>query len=553
MVAIALMLFGLRVLALGDLSTLIPRRKKPAAAPRHGRAGARPTARRGEARAPPTCRRSAGHVHARPLEEGRLACAAKISAEGLHKPRGARPPLPARVRHRDGGRRARGGRCRHAPGSHRQARRRGEGPRATARARAAHGPRRAGSPAYVQGTRERLAGRTRHDARRARGAGCRRRPVRRERIGLSADCSPRTGSRPPNNEGAARLFDRGHEDRRARRPDPVAWSPTGSSPCASTSRRASSSRRPRASRGSASRGARAGRAAGRPRSRAIVYDVAIQFKAGELDKTLAATRAFFRALAAGAAPRRRGSSRGRVPAAGDRQGQARLARGALPRAVLRGGGRARRSRVAQGPAAVARGRRCDRDAAAPRAAVPAAARECSPPRRAYLAYRKEPHGEGAGVARRRDHDGRAQSARARAARRGRRAELERKELLSMSGPPLRGSCRIPRSASPSAGADRGSSVGSTSSGRSCCDLQDSGALDAPPAGEITVTALRERAAFVGGIAVRGRPPLRSGGGRQAHRDPPRLTALANNSTRPRTGSLRSSRRVMEQLGRIVLR
>lgn len=85
------------------------------------------------------------------------------------------------------------------------------------------------------------------------------------------------------------------------------------------------------------------------------------------------------------------------------------------------------------------------------------------------------------------------------------------------------------------------------------DLQDSGALDAPPAQEITVTALRERAAFVGGIAsevVRRADPAAVGKLTEIHRE---LTALANNVDTSATRIASLERAVMEQLGRIVLR
>lgn len=85
------------------------------------------------------------------------------------------------------------------------------------------------------------------------------------------------------------------------------------------------------------------------------------------------------------------------------------------------------------------------------------------------------------------------------------------------------------------------------------DLQDSGALEAPPVGEITVTALRERAAFVGGIAsevVRRADPAAVGKLSEIHRE---LTALANNVDTSATRIAALERAVMEQLGRIVLR
>lgn len=85
------------------------------------------------------------------------------------------------------------------------------------------------------------------------------------------------------------------------------------------------------------------------------------------------------------------------------------------------------------------------------------------------------------------------------------------------------------------------------------DLQESGALDASPSGEITVTALRERAAFVGGIAsevVRRAEPAAVVKLSEIHRE---LTSLANNVETSSTRIAALERQVMEQLGRIVLR
>jgi len=85
------------------------------------------------------------------------------------------------------------------------------------------------------------------------------------------------------------------------------------------------------------------------------------------------------------------------------------------------------------------------------------------------------------------------------------------------------------------------------------DLQESGALDAQPSGEITVTALRERAAFVGGIAsevVRRAEPAAVQKLADIHRE---LTSLANNVETSSTRIAALERQVMEQLGRIVLR
>jgi tetratricopeptide (TPR) repeat protein len=85
------------------------------------------------------------------------------------------------------------------------------------------------------------------------------------------------------------------------------------------------------------------------------------------------------------------------------------------------------------------------------------------------------------------------------------------------------------------------------------DLQEAGALEAAPSGEITVTALRERAAFVGGIAsevVRRAEPAAVQKLTEIHRE---LTSLANNVETSSTRIAALERQVMEQLGRIVLR
>jgi tetratricopeptide (TPR) repeat protein len=85
------------------------------------------------------------------------------------------------------------------------------------------------------------------------------------------------------------------------------------------------------------------------------------------------------------------------------------------------------------------------------------------------------------------------------------------------------------------------------------DLQASGALDAPGTGEVTVGALRERAAFVGSIAfeVVGRAdPAAVRGLADVHRE---LTSLVNNVDTSATRIAALERAVLEQLGKIVLR
>jgi hypothetical protein len=135
----------------------------------------------------------------------------------------------------------------------------------------------------------------------------------------------------------------------------------------------------------------------------------------------------------------------------------------------------------------------------------------------------------------------------------RRAERERKELLAMF-----------RAASARFLADPAISVAVRKAlieelGRFdefrpvVLDLQESGALDAAPLGEVSVTQLRERAAFVGGVAsevVRRADPAAAGKLSEIHRE---LTALANNVDTSATRIAALERAVMEQLGRIVLR
>lgn len=85
------------------------------------------------------------------------------------------------------------------------------------------------------------------------------------------------------------------------------------------------------------------------------------------------------------------------------------------------------------------------------------------------------------------------------------------------------------------------------------DLRDSGALDAPAITDVTVSGLRERAAFVGGLAgevVRRGDPA----GAQQLADLQReLAALTANVDTSATRIATLERAVMEQLGRMVLR
>jgi tetratricopeptide (TPR) repeat protein len=85
------------------------------------------------------------------------------------------------------------------------------------------------------------------------------------------------------------------------------------------------------------------------------------------------------------------------------------------------------------------------------------------------------------------------------------------------------------------------------------ELQASGALDAPATGDVTVSALRERAAFVGGVAsevVSRADPAAVGVLGELHRE---LAALVNNVDTSATRIAALERAVMEQLGRVVLR
>jgi hypothetical protein len=85
------------------------------------------------------------------------------------------------------------------------------------------------------------------------------------------------------------------------------------------------------------------------------------------------------------------------------------------------------------------------------------------------------------------------------------------------------------------------------------ELQHSGALEAPPPGELTVSALRERAAFVGGVAaevITRSEPAAAGRLGELHLE---LLALASNVETSATRIAALERQVMEQMGRIVLR
>lgn len=285
-----------------------------------------------------------------------------------------------------------------------------------------------------------------------------------------------------------------------------------------------------------------------------VYDVAIQFKAGELDRTLAATRTFFDRWLPAQLPDVEDQvadefllpaiDRSKLPLPAD------LYRGLFfVQAVVRVDLASRKGQPLSAE---------DVDAIA---TLLLRALQFQPRHRdslaalgaLYLAYRKDRTEKALawldaaltmGV--------RSPRARALLAE-ARRAELERKELLSMF-----------RSASARFLSDPAVGISVRKAlieelGRFdefrpvVLDLQDSGALEAPPQGEVTVSALRERAAFVGGIAsevVRRSDPAAVGKLSEIHRE---LTALANNVDTSATRIAALERAVMEQLGRIVLR
>ncbi|MCX5745974.1 MAG: hypothetical protein NT062_26140, partial [Proteobacteria bacterium] len=85
------------------------------------------------------------------------------------------------------------------------------------------------------------------------------------------------------------------------------------------------------------------------------------------------------------------------------------------------------------------------------------------------------------------------------------------------------------------------------------DLQDSGALDAPPTVDVTLAGLRERAQFVGGVAT---DVLRRGDPAGAQRLTELQRELASLTANVDTSATRIAvleRQVMEQLGKMVLR
>lgn len=285
-----------------------------------------------------------------------------------------------------------------------------------------------------------------------------------------------------------------------------------------------------------------------------VYDVAIQYKAGELDKTLAATRVFFaRWLPA------------QLPDVEDQVADEFLLpaidKAALPlpadlyRALFFLEAVVRIDLASRKGAALSEG---DVDTLA---TLLLRALQFQPRHRdslaalgaLYLAYKKERTEKALAWLDAAITMG-VRSPRARALlAEARRAEQERKELLEMF-----------RSASARFLSDPAVGIAVRKAlieelGRFdefrpvVLDLQDSGALEAPPAGEITVSALRERAAFVGGIAsevVRRADPAAVSKLSEIHRE---LTALANNVDTSATRIAALERAVMEQLGKVVLR
>jgi tetratricopeptide (TPR) repeat protein len=285
-----------------------------------------------------------------------------------------------------------------------------------------------------------------------------------------------------------------------------------------------------------------------------VYDVAIQFKAGELDKTLAATRTFFdRWLPA------------QLPDVEDQVADEFLLpaidRSKLPLPADLYRGLFFVEAVVRVDLASRKGQALSAEDVEQIATLLLRALQFQPRHRdslaalgaLYLAYRKDRTEKALAWLDAAITMG-VRSPRARALlAEARRAELERKELLSMF---RAASARF--LSDPAVGVSVRKALieelGRFDEFRPVVlDLQDSGALEAPPQGEVTVSALRERAAFVGGIAsevVRRSDPAAVGKLTEIHRE---LTALANNVDTSATRIAALERAVMEQLGRIVLR
>ena len=552
MVAIALMLFGFGVLALGDLSTLIPRRKKPAAAPEAAEQvpGQPIAAEKPEPADVPTL---AGHVHAGRWKKA-LACAAKISAEGLHKLEVldflylrafstvmavASPEEGAVVTHQD---------------------------RTDKLAAAAKDLERLLELAPHMAEARWLAGYVKARASDWQGALDTMRAARAE-LDRGMDDVPFAENESvcllmlaegklatADNEGATRLFDEVTKIGVLAGQIPVAMV---THRILAVREHIKANKLAEAAEGIARIRQVEGLEPDAQRQAAIacdVYDVAIQFKAGELDKTLAATRAFFaRWLPA------------QLPDVEDQVADEFLlpaidkAKLALPAELYRGLFFV--EAVARVDLASRKGQPLSPEDVDAIATLLLRALQFQPRHREslaalgalYLAYRKDRTQKALAWLDAAITMG-VRSPRARALlAEARRAELERKELLSMF-----------RSASARFLSDPAVGVAVRKAlieelGRFdefrpvVLDLQDSGALDAPPAGEVTVTALRERAAFVGGIAsevVRRSDPAAVGKLSEIHRE---LTALANNVDTSATRIAALERAVMEQLGRIVLR
>jgi tetratricopeptide (TPR) repeat protein len=551
MVAIALMLFGFGVLALGDLSTLIPRRKKPAAQPEAAeQVPGQPTvAEKPEIADLPTL---AGHVHAGRWKKA-LACAAKISAEGLHKLEVldflylrafatvmavAAPEGDVAVPHQD---------------------------RTDKLAAAAKDLERLLELAPHMAEARWLSGYVKARSADWQGALDTMRAAREELAG--ADDVPFAENESvcllmlaegklatADNEGATRLFDEVTKIGVLAGQIPVAMV---THRILAVREHIKANKLTEAAEGIARIREVKGLEEDAQRQAAIacdVYDVAIQYKAGELDKTLVATRTFFsRWLPA------------QLPDVEDQAADEFLlpaidkAKLALPAELYRGLFFV--EAVARVDLASRKGQPLSPEDVDAIATLLLRALQFQPRHREslaalgalYLAYRKDRTEKALAWLDAAITMG-VRSPRARALlAEARRAELERKELLAMF-----------RSASARFLSDPAVGVAVRKAlieelGRFdefrpvVLDLQDSGALDAPPAGEVTVTALRERAAFVGGIAsevVRRSDPGAVGKLTEIHRE---LTALANNVDTSATRIAALERAVMEQLGRIVLR
>jgi len=564
MVAIALMLVGFGVLALGDLSTLIPRRKKAAAeaAPAEQVPGSPIAAEKPEPADLPTL---AAHVHAGRWKKA-LACAAKINAEGLHKLEVldflylrafasvmavAAAEEGATVTHQD--------RTDKLAAAAKDLERLLELAPHMAEARWLSGYVKAraadwqGALDTMRAAREELApGMERGGLAPTRGVDDAVPFAENESVCLLMLAEAKLAS--ADNEGATRLFDEVTKIGVLAGQIPVAMV---THRILAVREHIKANKLTEAAEGIARIRQVEGLEEDAKRQASIacdVYDVAIQYKAGELDKTLVATKTFFSRWLPTQLPdvEDQVADEFLLPAIDKAKLQ-------LPAELYRGLFFV--EAVARVDLASRKGQPLSNEDVDAIATLLLRALQFQPRHREslaalgalYLAYRKDRTEKALAWLDAAITMG-VRSPRARALlAEARRAELERKELLSMF-----------RSASARFLSDPAVGVSVRKAlieelGRFdefrpvVLDLQDSGALDAPPSGEVTVTALRERAAFVGGIAsevVRRSDPAAVGKLSEIHRE---LTALANNVDTSATRIAALERAVMEQLGRIVLR